>query len=73
MLLGVISLDLDSVVVRGQNPDSVKDISPETRFFKHCICWMVLAHLANYRARAALDLNTRGSLCSRTGFHDFIW
>ena len=72
MLLGVKCLDLDSAVVRGQNPDSVKASSPETPFLKHCICWMALAHLANYRARVALELNTRGSLCSRTGFYDFI-
>jgi hypothetical protein len=66
MLLGVISLDLDSVVVRGQNPDSVKD-SSLTPLFSN------VAHAGwlwpNYRARAVLVFNTRGSLCSRNGLY----
>ena len=32
MLLGVMSLNLDSVVVRGQNPESAKDSFTQTPF-----------------------------------------
>ena len=45
-LLGGISLDLDSVGMRGQHPDSVKDSSPY--LFKPCRCSMASAHLSNY-------------------------